>query len=168
MQQSSATPKNKDIGRGLRKIVACSQPYLAVLSCIYSFGTVTSLHLTSFLCTCFTHFSHGKGHPGLNCMHMHMWYVQRKLSCDVHIRRTYVRTYAGMEGRITHDHYAQTQTSGNVGIEVSVSLPASLFVIGTSMISYRADWYVNHSLQSNSGEEQEEKGYRFGMTDFRV
>ena len=37
MQQSSATPKNKDVGRGLRKIVACSQPYLAVLSCIYSF-----------------------------------------------------------------------------------------------------------------------------------
>ena len=38
MQQSSATPKNQDVGRGLRKIVACSQPYLAVLSCIYSFG----------------------------------------------------------------------------------------------------------------------------------
>ena len=59
MQQSSATLKNKDVGRGLRKIVACSQPYLAVLSCIYSFwhgvlvstvfGTVSSLHLTSFL-----------------------------------------------------------------------------------------------------------------------
>ena len=31
------TPKNKDVGRGLRKIVAYSQPYLAVLSCIYSF-----------------------------------------------------------------------------------------------------------------------------------
>ena len=31
MQQSSATPKNKDVGRGLWKIVACSQPYLAVL-----------------------------------------------------------------------------------------------------------------------------------------
>ena len=37
MQQSSATPKNRDVGRGLRKIVACSQPYLAVASCIYSF-----------------------------------------------------------------------------------------------------------------------------------
>ena len=37
MQQSSATPKNRDVGRGLRKIVVCSQPYLAVASCIYSF-----------------------------------------------------------------------------------------------------------------------------------
>ena len=37
MQQSSATPKNQDVGRGLRKIVACSQPYLTVASCIYSF-----------------------------------------------------------------------------------------------------------------------------------
>ena len=35
---------------GLRKIVACSQPYLAVLSCIYGFfDMVSSLHLTSFL-----------------------------------------------------------------------------------------------------------------------
>ena len=38
MQQSSATPKNKDVGRGLLKIVACSQPYLAVLSCIYMYS----------------------------------------------------------------------------------------------------------------------------------
>ena len=30
-------PKNQDVGMGLRKIVACSQPYLAVPSCIYSF-----------------------------------------------------------------------------------------------------------------------------------
>ena len=30
-------PKKRDVGRGLRKIVACSQPYLAVASCIYSF-----------------------------------------------------------------------------------------------------------------------------------
>ena len=28
MQQSSATPKNHDVGRGLRKIVACSQSSL--------------------------------------------------------------------------------------------------------------------------------------------
>ena len=28
---------DRDVGRGLRKIVACSQPYLAVASCIYSF-----------------------------------------------------------------------------------------------------------------------------------
>ena len=37
MQQSSATPKNRDVGKGLRKIVACSQPYIAVDSRIYSF-----------------------------------------------------------------------------------------------------------------------------------
>ena len=37
MQQSSATPSLHLCFWGLRKIVACSQPYLAVLSCIYSF-----------------------------------------------------------------------------------------------------------------------------------
>ena len=55
MQQSSATPKNRDVGRGLQKIVACSHPYLAVASCIYSFwhGVIP----TSYdFYTCFTHF----------------------------------------------------------------------------------------------------------------
>ena len=65
MQQSSATPKNQGIG--LQKIVACSHSslqcllvsgfeaccmlslLLAVPSCIYSFGMVSSLHPTSFL-----------------------------------------------------------------------------------------------------------------------
>ena len=59
MQQSSATPKNKDVGRGLRKIVAWSQPYLAVLSCIYSFwhGVIpTSYFIFNDFYTCFTHF----------------------------------------------------------------------------------------------------------------
>ena len=37
MQQSSATPSLHLSFLGLRKIVACSQPYLAVASCIYSF-----------------------------------------------------------------------------------------------------------------------------------
>ena len=37
MQQSSATPSLHLCFSGLRNIVACSQPYLAVLSCIYSF-----------------------------------------------------------------------------------------------------------------------------------
>ena len=37
MQQSSATPSLHLCFSGLQKIVACSQPYLAVLSCIYSF-----------------------------------------------------------------------------------------------------------------------------------
>ena len=43
MQQSSATPS---LHLWLRKIVACSQPYLLVSTV---FGTVSSLHLTSFL-----------------------------------------------------------------------------------------------------------------------
>ena len=37
MQQSSATPSLHLGFLGLQKIVACSQPYLAVASCIYSF-----------------------------------------------------------------------------------------------------------------------------------
>ena len=60
MQQSSATPKKRDVGRGLRKIVACSQPYLAVASCIYSFwhGVIpTSYFIFNDFYTCFTHFS---------------------------------------------------------------------------------------------------------------
>ena len=56
----SATPKNRNVGRGLRKIVACSQPYLAVASCIYSFwrGVIpTSYFISNDFYTCFTHFS---------------------------------------------------------------------------------------------------------------
>ena len=37
MQQSSATPKNQDVGRGLRKIVAYSRLYRAVCSCVTCF-----------------------------------------------------------------------------------------------------------------------------------
>ena len=51
MQQSSATPKNQDVGRRLRKIVACSQPYIYTLQCFLVStvcGMVSSLHLTSF------------------------------------------------------------------------------------------------------------------------
>ena len=49
MQQSSATPKNRDVGRGLRKIVACSQSSSQCLLVPTAFGTVSSLHPTSFL-----------------------------------------------------------------------------------------------------------------------
>ena len=60
MQQSSATPKNRDIGRGLRKTVTCSQPYLAVPSVSAVFGTYvvipTSYFIFNDFYTCFTHF----------------------------------------------------------------------------------------------------------------
>ena len=49
MQQSSATPKNLDVGIGLRKIVACSHSSLQCLLVSTVFGTVSSLHPTSFL-----------------------------------------------------------------------------------------------------------------------
>ena len=49
MQQSSATPKNKDVGFGLRKIVACSHSSSQCLLVPTVFGTVSSLHPTSFL-----------------------------------------------------------------------------------------------------------------------
>ena len=48
MQQSSATPKNQDVGRGLLKIVECSQSSHCLLVSIV-FGTVSSPHSTSFL-----------------------------------------------------------------------------------------------------------------------
>ena len=71
MQQSSATPKNRDVGRGLRKIVACSQPYLAVASCIYSFwhGVIPMIFTLIFndFYTCFTNFlSTNRGLPSLD------------------------------------------------------------------------------------------------------
>ena len=50
-------PKTKDVGRGLRKIVASPQPYPAVLSCSYIFlhGIIpTSYFLFNDFCTCFT------------------------------------------------------------------------------------------------------------------
>ena len=49
MQQSSATPKNVDVGIGLRKIVACSHSSSQCLLASTVFGTVSSLHSTSFL-----------------------------------------------------------------------------------------------------------------------
>ena len=51
MQQSSATPKNRDVGRGLRKIVACicSPSSSQCLLVPTVFGMVSSLHPTSFL-----------------------------------------------------------------------------------------------------------------------
>ena len=49
MQQSSATPKNQDVGIGLRKIVACSHSSSQCLLVSTVFGTVSSLHPTSFL-----------------------------------------------------------------------------------------------------------------------
>ena len=50
MQQSSATPSLHLGFWGLQKIVACSQPYLAVLSCIYSFwhGVIPTFILMIF------------------------------------------------------------------------------------------------------------------------
>ena len=52
MQQSSATPKNQDVGFGLRKIVACSHSSSQCLLVSTVFGTVSSLHPTSFLMIC--------------------------------------------------------------------------------------------------------------------
>ena len=62
MQQSSVTPKNQDVGRGLRKIVTCSQSSSQCLLVSIVFGTVSSLY-TSYLIfndfyTCSTHFFH--------------------------------------------------------------------------------------------------------------
>ena len=48
MQQSSATPKNRDEGRGLQKIAAFSQSSSQCLLVSTVFGTVSSLHPTSF------------------------------------------------------------------------------------------------------------------------
>ena len=42
-------PKTKDVGRGLRKIVACSHSSSQCLLVSTVFGTVSSLHPTSFL-----------------------------------------------------------------------------------------------------------------------
>ena len=42
-------PKSKDVGRGLRKIVACSHSSSQCLLVSTVFGTVSSLHPTSFL-----------------------------------------------------------------------------------------------------------------------
>ena len=59
MQQSSATPSLHLGFLGLRKIVACSQPYLAVASCIYSFwhGVIpTSYFIFNDFYTCICDF----------------------------------------------------------------------------------------------------------------
>ena len=48
MQQSSVTPKNQDVGIGLRKIVACSHSFSKCLLVPTVFCTVSSLHTASF------------------------------------------------------------------------------------------------------------------------
>ena len=53
MQQSSTTPKNQDVGIGLWKIVAYAHSSSQCLLVSTVFGTVSSLHPTSFLMTCF-------------------------------------------------------------------------------------------------------------------
>ena len=49
MQQSSATPKNQNVGIGSRKIVAYSHSSSQCHHVSTVFGTVSSLHPTSFL-----------------------------------------------------------------------------------------------------------------------
>ena len=56
MEQSSATPKNKDVGRGLRKIVACSHCAFLYLQFLARCHPYILLHFY----TCFTNF-----YPGL-------------------------------------------------------------------------------------------------------
>ena len=49
MQQSSATPKNQRCREGVAEDCCMLSILLAVPSCVNSFGTVSSLHPTSFL-----------------------------------------------------------------------------------------------------------------------
>ena len=49
MQQSSAPPKNKDVGIGLRKIVPSSHSSSQCLLVSTVFGMVSSLHPTYFI-----------------------------------------------------------------------------------------------------------------------
>ena len=72
MQQSSATPKNQDIGRGLRKIVACSKSSSQCLLVSTVFGTVSSdpyiLYISGFLRTVEPD-TLKRGHLCLNLIH---------------------------------------------------------------------------------------------------
>ena len=81
MQQSSATPKNQDVGIGLQKIVACSHSSSqCLLVPIYSFwhGVIPTSYFIFY--TCFTNFL---SRLSLDC---------RARGDD--ITRTYIRTYA--------------------------------------------------------------------------
>ena len=52
MQQSSATPKNQDVGIGLRKIFVYSHSSLQCLLVSTVFGMVSSLFILIFTCIC--------------------------------------------------------------------------------------------------------------------
>ena len=118
-------PRKTDVGRGLRKIVACSQPYLAVLSCIYSFwhGVIpTSYFIFDDFYTCFTPFFHGKGHPSLNCM--------RNGSCDVHIRIfTYVHARSAAIGSCDDEYGALLNGNRSGGLGSCLVKVPGLFCI---------------------------------------
>ena len=93
-------PQPQRCREGVAEIVACSQPYLAVLSCIYScWHSVipTSYFIFTLVSLIFSSNRHGKRHPSLNCMCMRMWYVQRKLCC-YKVKRVYVYKILPCEG----------------------------------------------------------------------
>ena len=98
MQQSSANPKNQDVGRGFWKIAACSQPCFLASTV---FGTVSSLHPISNFYTCFTHFSLAMSISGLPSLALYMvlssfhgWLYLDLWTLLVHTRTHYIAIYA--------------------------------------------------------------------------
>ena len=84
MQQSSATLKNRDVGIGLRKIVACSQSSSQCLLVSTVFGMVSSLHPTLFFMIFILIFYAGLAFDTI--------YSARRLRRDA-ITRTYAHAY---------------------------------------------------------------------------
>ena len=114
MQQSSAAFKNQDVGIGLRKIVACTQPCLRCRLVSTVFGTVSSLHPTSFLMILVLNFFNVQScrymllshtyHSGTSMLYHACTYLHAEIEVapryrDVHVHAynsgsLYVRTYA--------------------------------------------------------------------------
>ena len=130
MQQSSATPKNQDVGRGCGLLHALNPPHSAF------FGTVSSLHPTS----CFTHFfSHKYGQDTVGSLASLVYTVRDRYNYYRYAvyYSAWARALHNAGGsriyrindlggdvllRMRHMHKMATKTSGNAGRALSFAL----------------------------------------------
>ena len=133
MQQSSTTPKNQDVGRGLWKIVACSQSPSQCLLVATVFGTVSSLHFTLVLLI-FAYHKYGQDTEG--------WLGLTECYCTsietnwVHVQ---VRTIC-TKWRLRHP-----EIPVELSILLSDSCNESVCNKGSSTIGHRVRWCVSKS-----------------------
>ena len=140
MQQSSTTPKNQDVGRGLRKIVACSQSSSQCFLVSTVFGRCYPYILLRMIFILVSLIFSAPRQASLHAM--------ARAACMAGRPRARVLG-RDVQMRMRHTHKMATKASES------------------SSIRYRVDWCTNHRLQF-VGRRVEEDGENRGLTDFCV